>query len=208
MRKMTALAAATVIALHGCASAPDALTTQQAPKTTGIGHSRNDWRVCVEDDTCPKPTPKTVLIAVPQPRIDPQVEKPVAPEPKKVERRFSINFEFAKAMPTHHGFKELEKLLSDINKDDAIRIEGYTDDVGTKEFNDRLARKRAEFVAAWLKRHGVSNQIELEARGKCCYAATNESEEGRATNRRTVVVLKANRGIPETTSTIRKETVR
>ena len=67
---------------------------------------------------------------------------------------------------------------------DSILVEGRTDDLGSQAFNDRLARKRAEVVAAYLMRLGVRSPIDIRSQGKCCYAIANNSDESRAINRR------------------------
>ena len=113
-----------------------------------------------------------------------------ATESKEARRMsLSVHFGRAKAKPTPAGRIELENVLSQIRENDSIQIQGHTDDIGSAAFNDRLARRRAWFVATWLKRRGVANPMEVKARGKCCYVAANDSDEGRAANRRVVVVL-------------------
>jgi outer membrane protein OmpA-like peptidoglycan-associated protein len=206
------MVALTVIILSGCMSVPPAVPSNSAQQaTTGIGWIRNEWRICTEGETCPKPTPKTMDVFPVQTAIQPPPSPPLASQKQikaREDLRFVVHFDFGKATPTKDGMDELKKTLSRINDGDAIRIEGHTDDIGTVVFNDRLARKRAEFVAAWLKRHGVANPMEIEARGKCCYVAANDSDDGRAANRRVVVILKAVRGNPETISTTRKEIIK
>lgn len=95
-----------------------------------------------------------------------------------------VHFEFASATPTKAGAAELEEALTRIRDGDMLRIDGHTDDIGGVAFNDRLARRRAEYVATWLKRHDVQNPMRIEAHGKCCYVAPNDSDRGRAANRR------------------------
>lgn len=181
---------------------------------TSVGWIGGEWQACVEGETCPKPTPKTIVLpapiqvppGMPAPASQKRMMEQVAENPER--ERLVVHFEFATATPTRAGLEELKKTLSRIREGDAIRIEGHTDDIGTVAFNDRLAMKRAGFVAAWLKRRGVTNPMEIEAKGKCCYVATNDSESGRAANRRVVVILKAARDNPGITSTTKKETVR
>lgn len=202
------------ILMAGCMGNPPIELSDKTSRGVAVGWIRDEWQTCTESETCPKPTPKTIALPAPvpapasMPTPAPQTQLTgQAPEnPERV--RLVVHFEFAKATPTKAGLGELRKMLSRIREGDAIRIEGHTDDIGTDVFNDRLARKRAEFVAAWLKRHGVTNPMEVEAKGKCCYVAANDSDDGRAANRRAVVILKAARGDPETTSTTQKENVR
>lgn len=66
-----------------------------------------------------------------------------------------------------------------------IIIAGYTDNVGTSEYNLDLGRRRAEAVKALLVEYGVSaNRLRVESFGETRPITTNETEEGRARNRR------------------------
>ncbi|MBL7964213.1 MAG: OmpA family protein [Flavobacteriales bacterium] len=66
-----------------------------------------------------------------------------------------------------------------------IRVTGHTDRVGREADNLRLARRRAEQVAARLKAGGVPAQrLRTDARGSSSPVAGNDSDEGRALNRR------------------------
>jgi outer membrane protein OmpA-like peptidoglycan-associated protein len=50
----------------------------------------------------------------------------------------------------------------------AIRIKGFTCDIGSKEYNDRLAMRRAMAVGSLLGREGLQID-EVSGAGKCCY---------------------------------------
>jgi len=70
----------------------------------------------------------------------------------------------------------------------SIRIVGYTDNTGAKDYNDWIAQARMEAVRDWLQKNGL-NKGNLEAntddsRGHCCYVAENTSGAGRSLNRR------------------------
>lgn len=74
-------------------------------------------------------------------------------------------------------------------------IAGHTDDRGSATHNQRLSRKRAEAVRAWLVAAGL-DPATLSARGygEGRPAASNSTEAGRAANRR--VVLRILEGDP------------
>ncbi|MDR9065310.1 putative lipoprotein YiaD [Burkholderia multivorans] len=95
-----------------------------------------------------------------------------------------VHFEFAKAIPVGGWEHALEAVERQVTPSDSLLIKAYTDDVGGTRYNDRLARQRAEFVLSWLKARGVKNPMEVEARGKCCYVKPNDTDAGRAANRR------------------------
>ena len=66
-----------------------------------------------------------------------------------------------------------------------IRITGHTDNVGSDRFNQSLSEQRANSVRSELIKLGIdANRIEAEGKGKTEPVATNETDEGRALNRR------------------------
>jgi len=69
-------------------------------------------------------------------------------------------------------------------------IEGYTDSVGTADYNRRLSGARAEAVRAYLVSRGVpSEQVVAVAKGEDDPVAPNDTPEGRANNRRVEIVI-------------------
>ncbi len=68
-----------------------------------------------------------------------------------------------------------------------IRIEGNTDNVGSRESNIKLSQQRAQSVANYLAReHGMSaNRFIVVGNGPDKPVASNNTDEGRAKNRRT-----------------------
>ncbi len=66
-----------------------------------------------------------------------------------------------------------------------VVVEGHTDSVGTQAYNHDLSRRRARSVAAWLTAHGVPEaRLTERGKGEGEPVATNETEAGKATNRR------------------------
>jgi len=70
-----------------------------------------------------------------------------------------------------------------------VRVEGYTDQVGSKAANQTLSRQRAVSVMNWLADHGV-DRSRLAARGNSDAKplGDNSTEAGRAKNRRVELV--------------------
>lgn len=185
--------AAAGLLLAGCAGTRPIEPQDPPPRRISVGWISRDWRTCGDDGSCPRPTPKTIVPAAPIPTAGlpptPEKQRPTTtPERKPV----IVHFVFAQATPTAAGAAQLDGLLSQIREHDAIHIAGHTDDIGTLAVNERLAHLRAEFVTKWLKRRGVRNPMDVEARGKCCYVAANDSEEGRAANRRVEIHFTTN----------------
>ena len=66
-----------------------------------------------------------------------------------------------------------------------IRITGHTDNVGTDRFNQSLSEQRANSVRDDLIRRGIkADRIEAEGKGESEPITTNDTDEGRAQNRR------------------------
>jgi outer membrane protein OmpA-like peptidoglycan-associated protein len=86
----------------------------------------------------------------------------------------------------------LGQLVGFVNRDAAkpIRIEGHTDSRGSANSNLILSQRRADAVRDALIAAGVAaNRISTVGLGEDQPVASNESEEGRARNRRVDVIL-------------------
>ncbi len=71
----------------------------------------------------------------------------------------------------------------------AYRIEGHTDDRGGEAFNKNLSDLRATSVKKWLVGKGIPDkQLQTEGLGMSRPAMPNDTEAGRAANRRVEVV--------------------
>lgn len=64
-------------------------------------------------------------------------------------------------------------------------MKSHTDNVGTEEFNLKLSKKRAEAVVEYFVKKGVSqSRLSYSYYGMSQPLSTNDTEEGRAMNRR------------------------
>ena len=73
----------------------------------------------------------------------------------------------------------------------SLEIIGHTDNQGSREDNTRLGLERAEFAKNYLSRNGVNPaRIEIDSKGPDEPIESNSTAEGRAKNRRTVVLIK------------------
>ena len=75
--------------------------------------------------------------------------------------------------------------------DRKVAITGYTDNVGSDEYNLKLSLQRAQAVADYLIYCAKIDpkRIKIEGKGKADPVADNSTKEGRAKNRRVEVVL-------------------
>jgi OOP family OmpA-OmpF porin len=66
-----------------------------------------------------------------------------------------------------------------------MEILGHTDNVGDAEYNQILSEQRANTVIQFLSLKGIDpNRLKVIAKGMSEPATSNETEEGRAYNRR------------------------
>jgi flagellar motor protein MotB len=93
---------------------------------------------------------------------------------------------------SHHllpaSVSELNKVYEFLEQHPSLGIEisGHTDSTGSAEYNQKLSEKRARAVVDYLIRKGIAWQkLEAEGYGDRNPVAPNETEEGRAMNRRT-----------------------
>lgn len=71
-----------------------------------------------------------------------------------------------------------------------VDVSGHTDSVGTVAINQRLSEQRAQSVADYLSYQGVARpRIATRGFGKTMPIASNDTEEGRAQNRRVEIKL-------------------
>lgn len=102
-----------------------------------------------------------------------------------------INFKLNSAKLTKNSFGTLDdiaKLMRRIPSAN-LEVQGHTDDKGTDETNMKLSQKRAQTVVDYLIRRGVqSNRLRAVGYGRSMPLAENDSEDGRAQNRRVELV--------------------
>ncbi|MGD0989266.1 MAG: OmpA family protein [Candidatus Sulfotelmatobacter sp.] len=71
-----------------------------------------------------------------------------------------------------------------------LEIDGYTDSIGSDEYNQTLSDKRAEAVRDYLVSSGVNmNSVVARGLGKADPVADNSSEHGRQLNRRVELIV-------------------
>jgi outer membrane protein OmpA-like peptidoglycan-associated protein len=83
---------------------------------------------------------------------------------------------------------ELNKLIDLLTKNPAVKIEigGHTDNVGKHEYNVTLSENRAKSVMTYLLENGIAqDRLSYKGYGETQPIDSNETEAGRAKNRRT-----------------------
>ena len=108
---------------------------------------------------------------------------------------YSLNLEFA--------FDSAELSINDMVQLDALvpilknpkisfiggKIDGYTDSTGSDSYNMGLSKRRADSVYKYLESKGVNlgSRFTTQGYGEADPVASNDTEEGRAQNRRVVL---------------------
>lgn len=104
----------------------------------------------------------------------------------------NIFFEYAKAVLQPTSFPELDRIADTMkeNPNLVIEIQGHTDNVGSDESNQKLSQDRAEAVRKYLLSKKIQTaRITSVGYGETKPIATNDTEEGRAQNRRVQLAI-------------------
>ena len=102
------------------------------------------------------------------------------------------NFKFNAVDLPASAKSKLDDLVAKLKADPNgayFEIEGYTDNVGPKEINDKISLQRAEAVKRYLyEQHQIPlHRMNVIGYGPEKPAASNDTREGRAQNRRVVI---------------------
>lgn len=149
--------------------------------------------------------PRPVVRKQPKPRIVYRQAKPrivyrpapvAAPQYKIVNKTLSggSHFDSGSAQLTLNGRNILNKLAQDLRGHTvkSIRVVGHTDSVGSDQSNLSLSYARANSVADYLALQGVNRQlINTQGMGERRPVADNNTEHGRALNRRVEITVKS-----------------
>ena len=113
----------------------------------------------------------------------------------------NIGFEYNKAdLKGKKTFYILDKVAKVLKKYKTYKVEidGHTDNIGSAAYNENLSQKRAEAVLKFLTNKGISAEnLRGVGKGFSMPVASNDTEEGRAKNRRVEFLLYKN-GWPDT----------
>jgi outer membrane protein OmpA-like peptidoglycan-associated protein len=171
--------------------------------------------ICVEP-ACPAVTPKTLSMAGAAPmhavahRVAPTadgahesdlstelaaVPSPAPAAPAQRADRAILNlvvaFPFASAQLTTPTRTTLSASIRHARQSERIVISGRTDVMGNDQVNESLALARALSVRNYLRDQApdLAAVIYIDARGRCCFVAPNETEDGRSRNRRVEIAF-------------------
>jgi len=104
---------------------------------------------------------------------------------------YEILFDYDKASLQQKSDKQLQHVLTLLieNPELKLEIQGHTDNKGEDAYNMTLSQQRAETVRRYLALFGIpAEQLTAKGYGESQPVATNDTEEGRAKNRRVELV--------------------
>ena len=139
--------------------------------------SKDNW-------ACPSVTKKTpVKLTVVEEKEQVVVEEI---KPKHFD---NILFDFNKSELTNVAKVKLISYLP-VLANSRIVLKGYTDDVGSDNYNKNLAQNRADSVKNFIIQYGmISSQIETNGLGECCFLMPNDNDKSRSLNRRVEIYI-------------------
>lgn len=118
------------------------------------------------------------------------VTKDIALQPIEVGvtvRLKNIYFDFDKTTLKNESFAELDKVVDFLKQNPTVEIEisGHTDDKGSDDYNLTLSQGRSEAVVNYIISQGIDSfRLTAHGYGESKPIDTNDSDEGRANNRR------------------------
>ena len=106
-----------------------------------------------------------------------------------------VLFAFDRSDLNENAKTSLDKLRTTLLKypETNITVIGHTDSKGTKQYNQTLSESRANSVASYTSQNGIDkDRMTALGKGETDPIATNDTEEGSASNRRVEFVITAN----------------
>jgi len=115
------------------------------------------------------------------------------PAPAPVSFDLTVEFAFNSSEINDLSFRELRKAMTFMREhpDTTAVVEGNTDNKGTEEYNQKLSERRAAAVKDVLVKSGIdASRLSTIGYGETRPVASNDTEAGRAKNRRVSIVVK------------------
>lgn len=104
----------------------------------------------------------------------------------------NVFFEFGTSTLLEESRVDLDKVLDIMQKNTTLKVElaGHTDNIGKPADNQRLSEQRAKAVFDFLVEKGIpANRLSYKGYGDTRPVADNDTEAGRAQNRRTTFTI-------------------
>jgi outer membrane protein OmpA-like peptidoglycan-associated protein len=162
----------------------------QTASASADGANRTTGGTTTAPDVGPEPAASRLPVVNPE-KPD---QKPFVQRGKAIPLPVDFLFETGSTDLTQAYQARLKEIANDIrvrNITGTIQVNGYTDDVGSRESNLKLSSARAAAVALVLSKELRGVAVELNPQGFGEPENADTSDEGRAKNRRVYIVLPA-----------------
>lgn len=211
-RLLTPLAAALLIA--GCASDPYGGNTQRSSTATGtgIGAAIGAAAGALSGDGSTSRRDRALIgaavgaaagagIGAYMDRQEEQLRQNLQGSRIEIDRRgddivlnmpSSVTFGFDSSDLTTQARSSLNEVANVLRNytDTRVNVAGHTDSTGDASYNQRLSERRAQAVGNYLSQNGVSSgRLNMRGYGETQPVASNDSDQGRAQNRRVEITL-------------------
>ncbi|WP_202922097.1 outer membrane beta-barrel protein [Veillonella sp. R32] len=136
-------------------------------------------------EEAPESTPAPVYTPQPQPQAVPVVQQ--AAVPRNDYYLESVHFGSDEDQPLNTEQSKLDHFVqvAKANPTHTFKLVGNTDARGTDSYNNALSQRRVDNVAAYAQSQGVpASQLVLNYKGENNPVSTNDTDQGRADNRR------------------------
>jgi len=103
-----------------------------------------------------------------------------------------INFDYKSTKISEKSLENIQEFANFLKKNPEYlcKIIGYSDDIGSKRYNLKLSKQRADSVVGALVKEGIAqSQLIAVGLGEANPIADNATEDGRAKNRRIEAVI-------------------
>ncbi len=143
--------------------------------------------------------PNGTEIEVPEGSLEDKIVKFIQDDAQKIDKKVWFNFDrllfdTGKTTLKAESKEQIEKTVDILKAFPKVHIKigGYTDNVGKSESNMKLSAERAAVVKEAIISGGIDkSRLESEGYGDKNAVATNDTEEGRAMNRRIAISVRA-----------------
>jgi outer membrane protein OmpA-like peptidoglycan-associated protein len=107
----------------------------------------------------------------------------------------TFGFNSSELSPAFYSVLDRVANVANQNGQTMLEVAGHTDSIGSDAYNDALSQRRAQAVASYLTSRGVnSNRLMTVGGGERYPVASNDTDAGRAQNRRVEISVMPVRG--------------
>lgn len=170
---------------------------------SGLCVHTGSWTQAMAIEECDPVIKKSVPVVAdttPQPAAAPVATKKTVyvPYTMQTEALFAYNKAELSAAGRQKMSDEIVGKMKEYPKDEVVVITGYTDRIGSEEYNMDLSQRRADAVKTYLVEQGIDgNRIETAARGEADPVVSCDNIKGKANrkNKALIECLQPNRRI-------------